>query len=85
MWKKYVMDQLEKIFVELFEDRLQGGERLDADAVVFGRSSAYGLESMDTLRFMAALLPVYGDRVYDLKIENFSTLRSVRDQLGLAR
>ncbi|MFE1961336.1 hypothetical protein [Streptomyces sp. NPDC059479] len=74
------MDQLREIFLGLFGERT-GGEAPGDDDVVFGRDSRYGLESMDTLRFASALLPVFGDAVYDLKVENVSSLRSIHDQL----
>ncbi|WP_043635876.1 hypothetical protein [Nonomuraea candida] len=74
------MDELRKLFLSLFAD-LTAGETPDDDTVVFGRDSEYGLESIDTLRFASALLPVYGDKVYDLKVENVSSLRSIYDQL----
>ncbi|MEV5354478.1 hypothetical protein AB0N88_25165 [Streptomyces sp. NPDC093516] len=77
------MDELRKIFLTLFGER-SGGEAPGDDTVVFGRDSAYGLESMDTLRFASALLPVFGDKVYDLKVEDVSSLRSVHDQLNAA-
>ncbi|MFF0630064.1 hypothetical protein [Streptomyces sp. NPDC004296] len=76
------MDQLRAIFLGLFGERT-GGEVPDDDAVVFGRDSLYGLESMDTLRFASALLPAFGDKVYDLKVEDVSSLRSVHDQLAV--
>ncbi|WP_405600506.1 hypothetical protein OG741_22200 [Streptomyces sp. NBC_01410] len=74
------MDVLRKTFLELFEQRLDGAVP-DDDSVVFGSESTYGLESMDTLRFVSALLPLYGDKVYDLQVEGISSLRSVHDQL----
>ncbi|MFJ2753718.1 hypothetical protein [Streptomyces sp. NPDC087297] len=77
------MDVLRKTFLELFEQRLDGAAP-DDDSVVFGSGSTYGLESMDTLRFVSALLPLYGDKVYDLQVEGISSLRSVHDQLETA-
>ena len=77
------MDVLRKTFLELFEQRLDGAVP-DDDSVVFGSGSTYGLESMDTLRFVSALLPLYGDKVYDLQVEGISSLRSVHDQLETA-
>ncbi|MFJ2606863.1 hypothetical protein ACIO13_18070 [Streptomyces sp. NPDC087425] len=77
------MDVLRKTFLELFEQRLDGAVPGD-DSVVFGSESTYGLESMDTLRFVSALLPLYGDKVYDLQVEGISSLRSVHDQLETA-
>ncbi|MFF3400319.1 hypothetical protein ACFYW6_17520 [Streptomyces sp. NPDC002659] len=77
------MDVLRKTFLELFEQRLDGAVP-DDDSVVFGSASTYGLESMDTLRFVSALLPLYGDKVYDLQVEGISSLRSVHDQLETA-
>ena len=77
------MDVLRKTFLELFEQRLDGAVP-DDDSVVFGSTSTYGLESMDTLRFVSALLPLYGDKVYDLQVESISSLRSVHDQLETA-
>lgn len=77
------MDVLRKTFLELFEQRLDGAVP-DDDSVVFGSESTYGLESMDTLRFVSALLPLYGDKVYDLQVEGISSLRSVHDQLETA-
>ncbi|CAM4068174.1 hypothetical protein GCM10009799_46700 [Nocardiopsis rhodophaea] len=74
------MEELQKIFSRLFAERT-GGETPDADTVVFGADSTYGLESMETLRFVSELLPTYGDKVYDLRVEEMTTLRSVHDQL----
>ncbi|GES33671.1 hypothetical protein AB0G60_26875 [Streptomyces angustmyceticus] len=74
------MDELHKAFLELFGERF-GGEVPDDHSVVFGPDNKYGLESMDTMRFASALMPHFGDKVYDLKVEDFSTLRSVHDQL----
>ena len=78
------MSQLQDIFSTLFADRLVEAGPPEMDTVVFGGDSRYGLESMVTLRFMSALLPVYGDKVYDLQVEEFTTLRSVHDQLQTA-
>ncbi|MBT2364802.1 hypothetical protein J7E88_05575 [Streptomyces sp. ISL-10] len=75
------MDVLRKTFLDLFSER-SGGAVPDDDSVVFGSDSTYGLESMDTLRFVSALLPLYGDKVYDLKVEGITSLRSVHDQLA---
>ncbi|MER7735985.1 hypothetical protein ABTX80_34420 [Streptomyces erythrochromogenes] len=77
------MDVLRKTFLELFEQRLDGAVP-DDDSVVFGSGSTYGLESMDTLRFVSALLPLYGEKVYDLQVEGISSLRSVHAQLETA-
>ncbi|MQS34650.1 hypothetical protein [Streptomyces katsurahamanus] len=74
------MDELRKVFMDLFGDRLDG-EVPDDEALVFGSGNKYGLESMDTMRFASALLQPFGDKVYDLKVENFTTLRSIHDQL----
>lgn len=74
------MEKLREVFVELFGERL-GGKHPDDDTIVFGGAGKYDLESMDTLRFVSALLPLYGDKVYDLKVEDLSTLRSVHAQL----
>ncbi|GAA1542736.1 hypothetical protein GCM10009730_59730 [Streptomyces albidochromogenes] len=74
------MDELRKVFMDLFADKFSG-EVPDDDAVVFGAGSKYGLESMDTMRFASALLQPFGDKVYDLKVENFTTLRGIHDQL----
>ncbi|WP_017622813.1 hypothetical protein [Nocardiopsis chromatogenes] len=75
------MDELQKIFARLFESRLEGGPP-GPDTTVFGPDSTYALESMETLRFVSELLPLYGDSVYDLKVEELTTLRSVHEQLG---
>ncbi|MFF5566321.1 hypothetical protein ACFY7Z_07125 [Streptomyces sp. NPDC012623] len=77
------MDELRDIFLTLFGER-SGGQVPGDDTVIFGRDSQYGLESMDTLRFASALLPVFGDKVYDLRVEDVSSLRSVHDQLQTA-
>lgn len=74
------MDELRNVFMNLFGDRLDGKIPDDED-VLFGPGSAYGLESMDTMRFASALLQPFGDQVYDLKVEEFTTLRSINDQL----
>lgn len=74
------MDELRDIFLRLFADKVSLST-VDPDAVVFGPANTLGLASMETLRFVAALLPLYGDRVYDLKVEEITTLRSVYDQL----
>lgn len=75
------MDVLRKTFLEMFGERT-GGAAPDDDTVVFGSGNGYGLESMDTLRFVSALLPAYGDKVYDLKVEGITSLRSVHEQLA---
>ncbi|KIZ19535.1 hypothetical protein [Streptomyces natalensis] len=74
------MEKLCEVFVSLFKDRV-GDIHPDGDTVVFGSESAYGLESMDTLRFVSALLPLYGDKVYDLEVEGVSTLKGLYEQL----
>lgn len=74
---------MQEKFVELFENRI-GGDEPKLDDVVFGSGNKYGLESMDILRFVSALLPIYGDKVYDLKVEEITTLRHVHDQLEAA-
>ncbi|MCX4673511.1 hypothetical protein OG453_43920 [Streptomyces sp. NBC_01381] len=75
------MEKLREVFVSMFEDRVGDHGPAD-DTVVFGSESAYGLESMDTLRFVSALLPLYGDRVYDLKVEGITTLQALHEQLA---
>lgn len=74
------MEKLRTLFMTMFEGRIDDAGP-DADDVVFGSHSRYALESMDTLRFVSALLPVFGDRVYDLKIEEITTLGNIDRQL----
>ncbi|MFE3070692.1 hypothetical protein [Streptomyces sp. NPDC059247] len=74
------VEELRKVFMDLFADRF-GGEAPGDEDVVFGSGNTYGLESLDTMRFASALLQTFGDKVYDLKIENFTTLRGIHEQL----
>ncbi|MFA7765869.1 hypothetical protein ACGFNX_23800 [Streptomyces sp. NPDC048723] len=73
------MDELRHIFLDLFGDRFDS--EIPDDAIVFGPDSGYGLDSMDTMRFASVLLRHFGDKVYDLKVENFRSLQSIHDQL----
>lgn len=74
-----VESKLLEVFLHVFPDRVS--EPPKPDDIVFGRDSIYGLESMDTLRFASALLPVYGDKVYDIRIEDVTSLASLSRQL----
>lgn len=73
------MDDLRALFMDVFGERVPGPPA--DDDIVFGRDSRFNLQSMDTLRFASALLPRYGDKVYDIRVEDVSSLRSIHEQL----
>lgn len=75
-----MVNELRAAFRDMFGERL-GGDLPPDDDVVFGGGNRYGLDSMDTLRFVSALLPLYGDKVYDLKVEDVTSLQSIYEQL----
>ncbi|MEU5884357.1 phosphopantetheine-binding protein [Spirillospora sp. NPDC047279] len=52
-------------------------EDLGSDEPLFGPQSIYGLDSMDVLRFIAALAEEYDIELAAIKTDTFRTLRSI--------
>ncbi|MDG4830821.1 acyl carrier protein [Solwaraspora sp. WMMD1047] len=73
-----VEQQVRTIFASVYAiDR--PAEGIDLDEPLFGPESAFGLDSLDTLRFIAALQDAYRFDVGACGTDTFRTIRSISD------
>lgn len=68
--------EVKKVYVELFEIDADP-ESIAGDEELFGPQCAYGIDSMDVLRFLADLRRRYGLDVSEIATETFRTPRSI--------
>jgi acyl carrier protein len=73
-----VHDEVRDIFATIYNLDLPAG-RVDLDEPLFGPASAYGLDSLDTLRFIAALQEAYGFDIAACGTDTFRTVRGIAE------
>lgn len=71
-----MIDELQRLFVKLY-DLGVAPESVGPDEPLFGLSSRFGLDSMDTLRFIVLLHEEYGLDIGSTGTESFRTLHQI--------
>lgn len=76
-----MLDELQALYVELYELDVAPAD-VSPDESLFGLGTRFGLDSMDTLRFIAVLHSRYDFDLGTMKTETFRTFRSIEQALA---
>lgn len=74
-------DELRELFVSTYDLDLPPGD-VDPTEPLFGTRSRFGLDSMDTLRFIALLNERYGLDIAATNTDSFRTIERIEAVLG---
>ncbi|MBX9391081.1 phosphopantetheine-binding protein [Streptomonospora nanhaiensis] len=75
-----MINDIRKLFVQVYQLDVRP-EEVAADEPLFGLSSRFGLDSMDTLRFISELHERYGLDIASTNTDSFRTLARIVETL----
>ncbi|PSK92347.1 acyl carrier protein [Murinocardiopsis flavida] len=79
-----MVDEVRNLFIEVYKLDAEC-DQIATDEPLFGLSSRFGLDSMDTLRFIAVLHERYGLDIGSTNTDSFRTLDKICETLEADR
>jgi acyl carrier protein len=77
-----VRAELRAVFVRTYDQIGVSAGEIDDDEPLFGPDARFGLDSMDTLKFIAVLHEQYGFDVGSAKTDTFRTIARIEESLA---